>query len=181
MAGHLERQYRRLDDEAKANVSAQRHLVSSEQALQAARAGCDVRAERWTTNPGCEYGHAPLFDRPSHRMPRSTPRANAYSRRTLPVGPHPISDLSRTPPSRTPRRPVTSPAQVEPAPGPTHPKPALHLLQPRPFSTPPSLATGGAARLSSPAAAGSRPVHSRRFLSGRGTAAATGRAAARGN
>ena len=81
---------------AAANVSAQRHLAASEQALQAARAGYDVRAERWHSNPRYPYEPAPLFDRPSGlRTPRSHPR---HSRRS--IGPHPIDELTRAPPSQ---------------------------------------------------------------------------------
>ena len=88
----LERQYRQLNDEELG--SAQRHLVSSEQALQAARAGCDVRSERWTTNSRV-VGHT-VYDQPSHRStPRSLSRDAINSRRTPPIGAHPINDLTQ--------------------------------------------------------------------------------------
>jgi hypothetical protein len=92
----LERQYRQLDDEELG--SAQRHLASSEQALHAARAGCDVRAERWTTNSRV-VGHT-LYDRPSPSPRRSSPRSLTRdainSRRTPPIGAHPIHDLTQS-------------------------------------------------------------------------------------
>ena len=99
----LERQYRQLNDEELG--SAQRHLVSSEQALQAARAGCDVRSERWTTNSRV-VGHT-VYDQPLHRStprqvdsshrstPRSLSRDAINSRRTPPIGAHPINDLTQ--------------------------------------------------------------------------------------
>lgn len=99
----LERQYRQLNDEELG--SAQRHLASSEQALQAARAGCDVRSERWTTNSRV-VGHT-LYDQPLHRStprqidsshrstPRSLTRDAINSRRTPPIGAHPINDLTQ--------------------------------------------------------------------------------------
>ena len=119
MSKPVDSQYSRLTDE-EANCSAQRHLVSSEQALQAARAGCDVRAERWTTNPGWR-GHAPLFDRPARITPRSHPRAATYSRRTLPIGSHPINDLTRPQAHRL----ATSRAQPAAPASPSRPPPVM--------------------------------------------------------
>ena len=89
-------QYRRLNDEELG--SAQRKLASSEQALKAARAGCDVRSERWTTNSRV-VGHT-LYDRPSpsprRSRPRSLTRDAINARRTPPIGAHPIHDLTQS-------------------------------------------------------------------------------------
>ena len=92
----LDPQYRRLNDEELG--SAQRKLASSEQALKAARAGCDVRSERWTTNSRV-VGHT-LYDRPSpsprRSRPRSLTRDAINARRTPPIGAHPIHDLTQS-------------------------------------------------------------------------------------
>ena len=94
--GMLDAQYRRLNDEELG--SAQRKLASSEQALKAARAGCDVRSERWTTNSRV-VGHT-LYDRPSpsprRSRPRSLTRDAINARRTPPIGAHPIHDLTQS-------------------------------------------------------------------------------------
>ena len=70
-------------EEARANVSAQWHLAASEQALQAARAGCDVRAERYTQ---------PLFDRPVAER-RGAPFSYPGRVPLTPLSPHPITEL----------------------------------------------------------------------------------------
>ena len=118
--------FRRLYDDtnemvARSHVDAQQHLAASEEALQAARAGAEVRAERWDAgapyssifaHPIAPHGvPAPAFFRSGGRSYDSVPydppreamsefglfeRLGASSLRT-PLPPHPISTLRERP------------------------------------------------------------------------------------
>ena len=150
--------FRRLYDDpsetvARSHVDAQQRLAASEEALQAARAGADVRAERWEcggapyssifAHPIAQHGIAApalymrdgrSYDRVPYDPPREAmsefglfERPAASSLRT-PMPPHPISSLRERPPhpatARTYRSaPVRAPPRRRPVSSPRRPPP----------------------------------------------------------
>ena len=119
----------RVDREwiARANVSAQWHLAASEQALEAARAGCEVRAEvydrpslvgRSALAASERALQSAIFDRPVATVRRPAPH-------TAPPQ-HPITALRDRPPfsalrGTAPRRVTYAEPPVSPArPPPVH-------------------------------------------------------------